>query len=316
MAPPPIAPGCAHSHAFFVEAGAAERRTRWVTLLTLVTMVVEIAAGYLSQSMALLADGWHMGTHAFALGLAALAYALARRHRDNPRFAFGTWKIEVLGGYTSALFLLVVAATMVWESVERLRTPLPVSYGEALVVAVVGLLVNLGSAWLLHGGGHDHGHAHHDHDHHHAGHDHHHDLNLRAAYLHVVADAATSVLAIVALLGGLMFGWSWLDPLMGLVGSAIITVWAIGLVRDTGRVLLDAEMDAPVVAEILDDIRRENEHPAELTDLHVWRVGRGRYAAIVALTTASRAGPDYYRHRLGRHSELAHITVEVTHRTA
>ena len=315
MAPPPNAPGCAHSHAFVVATGAAEQRTRWVTYLTLVMMVVEIAVGYLSQSMALLADGWHMGTHAFALGLAALAYALARRHRDNPRFAFGTWKIEVLGGYTSALFLLVVAVTMVWESVERLRNPLDVHYGEALAVAVVGLLVNLGSAWLLEGGhGHDHaGHDHHGHDH---DHDHarHGDLNLRAAYVHVVADAATSVLAIVALLGGLYFGWVWLDPVMGLVGSAIITVWAVGLVRDTGRVLLDAEMDSPVVAKILDDLRHDPEHPAQLTDLHVWRVSRNQYAVIVALSNASGAGPDHYRRRLARRKELAHITVEVSHR--
>jgi cation diffusion facilitator family transporter len=273
--------------------------------LTIVMMIVEIAGGWWFNSMAVLADGWHMSSHALALGLSAFAYAFARRHAGHRAYAFGTWKIEVLGGYTSAIVLLAIAALMVFQSVARLIRPQTIHYDEAIVIAVVGLAVNLLCAWWLRGThGHDHQHGH-EHDH-----EHHPDLNVRSAYLHVLADAATSVFAIVALLGGLYFGAAWLDPVMGLVGAALVTVWAWGLLRDTGRVLLDAEMDAPVVAEVREVIER-GPVPARITDLHVWRVGRAKYACVVSLTTASDKDGEYFRRALYVHQELAHVTVEV-----
>ena len=297
---------CLAGRSFDAGNPLGERRTLQVALLTAAMMVVEIVVGWLTHSMALLADGWHMGTHALALGLAAFAYAFARRHADNPRFAFGTWKVEILGGYTSALLLLVVAAVMAWESVDRLRHPLAIAFDQAITVAVVGLVVNLVCARLLHSGGH--GHTHDD------GHqpDHHHDLNLRSAYLHVLADAATSVLAIAALLGGKLFGWNWLDPVMGIAGAILVAVWARGLLRDTGRVLLDAEMDHPVVAEIRETLHDDPAHPATLSDLHVWRVGRERFAVIVGV--AGSGSPDHYHDRLCEHHELVHVTVAVDSR--
>ena len=313
-------PHCSHGHAFDSGNPAAERGTRLVMWLTLGTMVVEIAAGWWFNSMALLADGWHMSSHAVAIGLSALAYAMARRLAADPRFAFGTWKIEVLAGFSSALFLLGVAVLMVVGSVERLLDPQPIRYAEAMAVGVLGLVVNLASAFILGGAhhGHDHGnsHGHHDHhDHHDHHHDndgpgHHQDLNLRAAYLHVIADAATSVLAIAALAGGLWLGLDWLDPLMGLVGTVLVGRWAIGLLRDTGRVLLDAEMDAPVVAEIR-EIVRELPEPARLRDLHVWRVGKGRFACILSLESDGGVDAEDVRRRLAVHEELVHVTVEL-----
>jgi len=306
-----------HVHVYDLHDPVAERRTRQVMWLTAAMMVVEIVAGTVFGSMALLADGWHMSSHALALGVSAGAYALARRHAHDPRFSFGTWKIEVLGGYTSAVFLLGVAGYMAYESVRRLFVPAPIHYGEAIPIAVLGLVVNIVSAWLLstgaRGHGHDDGHGHaHDHAQRHDRHDAHahHDLNLRAAYLHVIADAATSVLAIAALAGGLWLGLDWLDPLMGLVGTVLVGRWAIGLLRDTGRVLLDAEMDAPVVAEIR-GIIRELPEPARLRDLHVWRVGKGKFACILSLEGDGRLDPDEVRRRLAMHDELVHVTVEV-----
>lgn len=313
-----------HSHVFDLRNPVAERRTRQVMWLTAAMMIVEIVAGTVFGSMALLADGWHMSSHALALGVSVGAYALSRRLAHDPRFAFGTWKIEVLGGYTSAVLLLGVAAYMGIESVARLIQPQPIRFDEAIPVAVLGLAVNVASAWLLSTGqaAHDHhGHGH-DHD---LGHRHdgagardalhrrtsrHHDLNLRAAYLHVVADAATSVLAIVALVGGRYFGAAWLDPVMGLVGAALVGRWAWGLIHDTGRVLLDAEMDAPVVAEVR-DVLRELPVPTTLRDLHVWRVGTGKYACIVSLATDADISPDEVRRRLAVHEELVHVTVEI-----
>lgn len=283
----------------------AEGKTRWAILLTLVMMVAEIFGGWYFNSMALLADGWHMSSHALALGLSLLAWTLARRFAQDRRFAFGAWKFEVLGGYTSALCLLGVAGVMIWESVARLLAPQGIRYTEAIVVAVVGLLVNLACAWLLRDD-----HAHHDHDHAHHHHEHHHDLNLRAAYLHVLADAATSMLAIVALLAGMLWGASWLDPVMGIVGAILVANWSFGLLRQTGRVLLDAEMDAPVVAEIRDAIAA-SPVPARLRDLHVWRVGKNQYACVLSLVTAS-ADADFFRQQLQIHEELVHITIELS----
>lgn len=297
------------SHDFDPGNPEGERGTRLVVLLTATMMVGEIVAGWLTNSMALLADGWHMGTHVAALGVSAWAYWYARRHAADARFAFGTWKVGVLAGFASAIILGMVALYMAWESLVRVIHPLPIQYDQALVVAVIGLLVNLLSAWLLSGGsGHNHGHGHaHGHSHGNG----HHDLNLRAAYLHVLADTLTSVLAIIALAGGRLFGWDWLDPVMGVVGAAVITIWAWGLLRQTSRVLLDREMDNPVVQEIRDVIEGDGE--TLIVDLHVWRVGPGKFACVVGLVTASPEPPEHYKQRLRVHEELVHVTVEVHH---
>ena len=293
-----------HHHRFDDGNPIAERKTALAVALTAFMMVAEIIGGWVYNSMALLADGWHMGTHALALGLAVAAYAAARRYAQDDRFAFGTWKIEVLGGYTSALFLLVVAALMLYHSVERLINPRDIHYDQAIAIAALGLIINLICAWLLK---EDHAHHHH-HDHHH--HDHHHDLNLRAAYLHVLADAATSVLAIVALFGGKLWGAVWLDPVMGIVGSVLVALWAVGLIRESARVLLDANMDDAVVDEIREVIKA-SPIEATITDLHVWRVGRGKYSVILSLLCEKGADADYFKRQLGIHEELVHITVEV-----
>ncbi len=358
-----------HSHRFDAGNRQGEARTRWVLALTLVTMVLEVAVGWWSGSMALLADGWHMGTHALALGVAALAYALARVHADDSRYAFGTWKIEVLGGFASALVLAIVAIGIGVESALRLWRAEPLSAQTALVVACIGLLVNLGSAWLLHGsvGGHSHegpghveqhGHSHgrgpvhdhgHDHDH---GHGHGHgtrtrtrtrtrhehdnshardpglpdvalapggaasprptqavDLNLRGAYLHVLADALTSVLAIVALAAALWLGWWWLDPLVGVLGAVMIAAWAQGLLRDSAKVLLDREMDHPLTQAMRGAL--ESDGDAKVADLHLWRVGRTQFAAIVCIVADAPLAPGVYRERLHGHVELVHVSIEV-----
>ncbi|ARN21768.1 CDF family Co(II)/Ni(II) efflux transporter DmeF [Piscinibacter gummiphilus] len=298
-----------HTHQFDEGNPLAERNTLLAVVLTAVMMVVEIAGGWYFNSMALLADGWHMSSHTLALGLSLVAYMAARRLAGHARFAFGTWKIEILGGYTSAVLLVGVALLMAFQSVERLLSPTPIHYDEAIAIAVVGLLVNLACAWLLRGAHHHHhGHGH-DHGHDHG--PHREDLNLRAAYLHVVADAATSVLAIAALFGGKLWGADWLDPVTGLAGAALVGTWAVGLLRDSGRVLLDAEMDAPVVQEIRDVIDTSPIR-ATITDLHVWRVGTAKYACIVALSTDDPAAtPDAFRRQIGVHEELVHISVEV-----
>ena len=300
-----------HSHVFDQGNPLAERNTFLAVMLTAVMMIAEICGGWLFNSMALLADGWHMSSHALALGLSVLAYAAARRFAHDPRFAFGTWKIEVLGGYTSALFLVLVAGLMLYQSVERLIAPTPIHYNQAIGIAIVGLIVNLACAWLLKGA---HGHEHHGH-HDGQSHSHHHDLNLRSAYLHVIADAATSVLAILALTGGKFLGANWLDPVMGIVGAALVAIWAYGLLRDTGRVLLDAEMDAPVVAEIREVIAA-SPVDAEISDLHVWRVGKGKYACILSLVTSGSIGSEYFKQQLRIHEELVHISVELNHNVA
>lgn len=324
-----------HDHAFHTGSEAAEQGTRWVMWITAAMMVAEIAAGWWYNSMALLADGWHMSSHAVAIGLSAMAYATARKYATDPRFAFGTWKVEVLGGFASAVFLLGVAALMVVASVERLLSPQAIHYQEAVVVAAVGLAVNLVCAWILgrahhdghgHGHGHSHGHAHHHHHHHghdHShGHPHHQDLNLRSAYLHVMADAATSVLAIVALLGGWFYGWSWLDPVMGLVGAVLVAVWAKWLVQDTARVLLDREMDHPVVDEIRQAVESPPHDPLQgdapgqvrVTDLHVWRVGKEVYSCAMTVVTRDRSlTAERLRKRLSVHEEIVHSTIEVHH---
>jgi cation diffusion facilitator family transporter len=300
-----------HRHVFDEGNPLAQRRTLWAVILTAAMMVAEVTGGWLFNSMALLADGWHMSSHALALGLSVLAYVAARRLRDDGRFAFGTWKIEVLGGYTSAVLLVLIAGLMFYQSIERLFTPSPIRYDEAIPVAAVGLVVNLLCAWLLKDGRSHHEHHAHDAGPRHAPHqDHHHDLNLRSAYLHVITDAATSVLAIFALVGGRFLGLRWLDPVMGIVGAMLVSIWAIGLLRDAGRALLDAEMDAPVVKEIKDVIA-ESPVKADICDLHVWRVGKGKYACILSLVTTGDVAPDYFKQQLTVHDELVHVTVEV-----
>ena len=299
-----------HTHIFDEGNPLAERNTRWAVYLTLVMMVAEISGGWIYNSMALLADGWHMSSHALALGLSVFAYAAARRLANDKRFAFGTWKIEVLSGFASALFLVGIAALMLFQSVERLLSPQPIHYNEAISIAALGLLVNLICAWLLKDDHHHHGH---DHDHHH-GHDHSHDhrqdLNLRAAYIHVLTDAATSVLAIIALFGGKLWGADWLDPIMGIVGAGLVAIWAVGLLKETGRVLLDAEMDAPVVEEVREVIG-DIDFDIKITDLHVWRVGKGKYSCILAVATKADASADFIREKLSIHDELVHVTVEI-----
>ena len=308
-----------HEHQFHLPNPTAERRTAWVMWITLATMGLEIAAGLAFNSMALLADGWHMSSHAVAIGLSVWAYRLSRQHAADARYAFGTWKIEVLGGFASALLLLGVAGLMVWGSVERLLAPQEIHYGQALGVAALGLLVNLGCALLLSGHGehshhgHDHGHDH-AHDHHH-GHAHAHegDLNLRAAYVHVLTDALTSVLAMVALAAGWRWGWAWLDPVMGLVGAGLVAVWARGLLVSTANVLLDREMDAPVVEEIREVITEQGASSGtHLTDLHVWRVAKDQHACALTLLTHDTAlTAEAVRGWLSVHEELVHCTIEI-----
>ena len=307
-----------HDHVFL---GAAHddhaRRTMWVVALTALMMIAEIVAGYWTGSMALLADGFHMATHAGALGVSAAAYAYARKHARSSKFSFGTGKVGDLAGFASALVLGVVAVGIGVESVKRLLEPTTVAFGEATIVAVVGLAVNLVSALLLGAGHHHHGHDHHDHGHHHD-HDHHHehhhghhgvhhsgDNNLRSAYMHVLADALTSILAIVALLAGRMLGWVWLDPVMGLVGAAVIARWAWTLMRDTAGVLLDAT-DEHVAAEVRELLEAPGD--ARICDLHVWRVGPQAHAAIVSVVGGLDAAE--VRRRLAPVHELAHLTVE------
>jgi len=279
------------------------RRTLWVVLLTAVMMVAEIAAGLAFNSMALLADGFHMATHAGALGIAALAYRYAKRHATSGRYSFGTGKVGDLAGFASALVLGIVALGIAWESVARLLDPTPVEFGEATVVAVVGLVVNIVSALLL---GHGHGHSHdHGHDHTHDDRGHEHDNNMRSAYLHVIADALTSVLAIAALLGGRYLGWTWLDPAMGVAGAVVIAVWSWSLMRDTATVLLDAT-DPALEAEVRAAI--EGPGDAKILDLHVWRVGPAAHSAIVSVTGAAR---ESICQRLRPVHEIEHLTVEI-----
>lgn len=293
----------------------SERRTWAVVILTGLTMLLEITAGYWFNSMALLADGWHMASHMVAIGLAALAYLLARRYAADHRFTFGTWKIEVLAGFVSALLLVVVALFMIGESLLRFWAPAAIGFDEALVVAVVGLLVNLLSAWLLRDE-HDHGHGHGDDAHSHAerGHAHAHgapgkDLNRHAAFIHVLTDALTSVAAIIALLGGKLFGWGWLDPAMGIIGALVILVWARGLLRDTAKALLDREMDDPLVGKVREALERVPD--TEVTDLHLWRVGRSQYSCILSVVTHQPHTADRYKAALQPFAQLVHITAEV-----
>src|SRR5213592_4982380 len=290
------------AHDFVPDFSHAERRTRIVIGVTAAMMVVEIAVGLMSHSMALLADGWHMSTHVIAFLITAVAYYLARRNAANARFSFGTGKIGVLGGFTSAVVLAIVAFLMAGESVHRLFVPLEIHFNEAIGIACLGLLVNLGCEVLLADGHHDHG----------GGSSHREDLNLRAAYLHVLADAFTSVLAIVALTGGKFFGLAWLDPVVGIVGSGVVFSWAYTLLRDTSGILLDR---TPPSSDLPEEIRRavESDGDSLVTDLHVWQVGTGKFAAIVSIVAHQPKTCDAYRALLRGYQELAHLTIETQH---
>ena len=296
-----------HDHTFGTdERRQGERRTRWVVALTVTMMVIEIVAGTVYGSMALLADGWHMGTHAAALGVAVFAYVYARRHAADPRYSFGTGKVGALAGFGSAVGLAVVALFVFIESAVRLNAPVTIRFNEAIAVAVIGLVVNLVSALLL-GEHHEHEHEH-EHEHDDAG-VHHHDHNLRGAYLHVLADALTSVLAIIALLAGKALGWTWMDPVMGLVGGAVIARWSYGLLRETSGVLLDGELSERRRSELRALVEAHADD--RVADLHVWRVGPRHLAAIVSVVTSRPQPPEHYKQRLAAMRDLAHVTVEV-----
>src|SRR6202790_2157411 len=291
-----------HSHDFALDSSSAERRTRIVIAITAAMMVLEIAVGIASNSMALLADGWHMGTHVTAFLITALAYYFSRRHAANPLHSFGTAKIGVLGGFASAVVLSVIALLMAGESVHRFFAPLTIHFNEAIGIATLGLFVNVTCALVL---THEH-----EHSHEHSGpaHHHHQDLNLRAAYMHVVADAFTSVTAISALLAGKFFAWTWLDPAVGILGSGVVMSWAYSLIRDTSGILLDR---TPASSDLPEEIRRavESDGDSIVTDLHVWQVGVGRFAAIVSIVAHEPKSSDEYRELLRGHEDSVNANI-------
>jgi cation diffusion facilitator family transporter len=300
-----------HQHAFLGERHHEnERRTWLVVALTFTMMVVEITGGTLFGSLALVADGWHMSTHAAALTISAAAYLYARWHEASPRFAFGTGKLGDLAGYTSAVVLGMIALLIAYESVQRLLHPVSIAYGEAIAIAALGLAVNLTSAWLLHDDDHHHQHGHdHDADDDHDHHGHGKDLNLRAAYIHVLADAATSVLAITGLSLAWALGWRFIDPLVGLAGTAVIGSWAWGLLHAAGHVLVDAVPDAKrIESAVRDRLECDGDR---MTDFHLWQVGPGHLAIIVSLVSDAPAAPSSYKARLTGIPRLSHVTVEV-----
>lgn len=293
-----------HEHVFLGANHARNERRTWIVIgLTAAMMVGEIVAGMMFGSIALLADGFHMATHAGALTIAAIAYLYARRHARNETFTFGTGKLGELAGYSSAIILAIIALLIGVESVIRLTAPVSIRFDEAIAVAVLGLIVNLVSAWLLHAGGPHHAddhkpaHAHHREDH-----------NLRAAYFHVLTDALTSLLAIVALVSGRLYGWMWMDPLMGVVGSVIIARWSWGLLREAGAVLLDRVPDKALGKRIQDTLEENGDR---VSDLHLWRVGPGHMALVASIVSDRPQRPDIYKRKLKGLPELSHITVEV-----
>ncbi|MDF1591181.1 MAG: CDF family Co(II)/Ni(II) efflux transporter DmeF [Desulfobacterales bacterium] len=293
-----------HNHRFNDTSPRSEKNTRQVILLTVIMMTIEIIAGFIYGSMALLADGWHMGTHAAALGITAFAYSYARRNAEDPRYSFGTGKVGVLGGYSSAIILAVVALLMAAESLKRLFSPTPIRFNEAIAVAVIGLAVNLISAFLLQ---RRDGRSHH----HDAGHHHPEDYNLKAAYLHVLADALTSVLAIMALFTGKVFGWIWMDPLMGIVGSAVISRWAYGLLKDTSKILLDRNVGRDTVSAVRAAI--ESDAESKISDIHIWQVGSHQHAVMISIVTRDPKPPAYYKNLIAEIMDSQHVTIEVNH---
>jgi cation diffusion facilitator family transporter len=323
-----------HEHLFLgKDHDKAERRTWAVIILCTVMMVAEIIGGALFGSLALIADGLHMSTHAGALLLAALAYTYARKYANDRSFTFGTGKFGDLAGFSSAIVLAMIALLIGYEAVTRLLQPVPISFNEAIPIAVLGLAVNIASAWLLSGGhhhGHSHGHSHghghdeeaahshdhepeleeHDHAHDHGHGAHHRDNNMRAAVVHVLADAAVSVLVIAGLLLARAFGWLWMDPLAGFIGALVIANWSVGLLRDTGAILLDRTPDPRMAEKVRKIIETEGD---QVTDLHLWRLGPGHLGAIVSVATTGKREAAYYRRRLAKFADLSHVTVEVQH---
>lgn len=302
-----------HDHVFLGANHQRNERKVWLVIaLTAAMMVTEISAGTAYGSMALIADGWHMSTHAGAMLITALAYFYARRHARDPRFTFGTGKLGDLAGFSSAIVLALIALLIGWESLLRLANPISIQFEQAIAVAAVGLVINLASAWLLKDD-HAHNHGHHEHPHE-EGHGHAQDNNLRAAYLHVLADALTSILAIAALLVGRSYGWLWADPVMGIVGAVVIARWSWGLVRDAGGVLLDRVEEREVIES---EVREAIEVGCDrITDLHVWKVGPGHHAAIISILSGEPREPDHYKARLAHVHEIAHLTVEVNPTTS
>ncbi|WP_182027150.1 CDF family Co(II)/Ni(II) efflux transporter DmeF [Vibrio rotiferianus] len=295
-----------HSHDFVSHNQKGEKRTLYVLILTVTTMVVEIAAGTMFGSMALLADGWHMGTHAAAFCITLFAYRYAKQNANNDRFSFGTGKVSVLGGFTSAIALGIVALMMMVESIHRLFNPENIQFNEAIMVAVIGLVVNLASMLLLQDH-HHHGHDHHDHHSHDHEHEHHHDHNLTAAYFHVLADTLTSLLAIVALIVGKFYGWVWLDAMMGIVGAVVIGKWTLGLMKQTAPVLLDESINKSYRDEITERLAPY----AEIVDLHIWKVSGHHYSAAIALKNHSDKTLDEFKQLLSKFDKIHHLTLEV-----
>jgi len=304
-----------HSHVFLGhDHERAERRTWVVIILCTFMMVAEIVGGALFGSLALIADGLHMSTHAGALLLAALAYTFARKYAEDSSFTFGTGKFGDLAGYSSAIVLAMIALLIGYEAVSRFLDPVPIAFNEAIPIAALGLLVNIASAWLLAGGhhhGHSHGHSHdHDDDHDHADDMHHRDNNMRAAVVHVMADAAVSVLVIAGLILARTFGWLWMDPLAGFIGALVIASWSVALIRDTGAILLDRTPNPGMAERVRLAIESDGDR---VTDLHLWRLGPGHLGAIVSVATAQRREAAHYRQRLAKFAHLSHVTVEVSH---
>lgn len=289
-----------HRHNFSNHNQRGERRAYYVFLLTIITMVIEIVAGTVYGSMALLADGWHMGTHAVAFLITIFAYQYARKHANNPSFTFGTGKASVLGGFSSAIALGLVALIMIGESLHRLISPQPIQFNEAILVALIGLSVNIISVFLLKDDHHHHGHDHHDH-------------NLKAAYFHVLADALTSVLAIAALIAGKYWGWNWVDAMMGIVGSLIITRWAFSLIQQTAPILLDASIAPEYQREIINTLEALDDN--KITDIHIWKVSADHYAAMISLVTHDPKSVDHYKQLLTKFDKIDHLTIEVNHCT-
>ena len=311
----------AHRHDFLGSGHARNERRTWaVVILCTFMMLLEIIGGTIFGSLALVADGWHMSTHAGALLLAALAYRYARRHLDDPRFVFGTGKLGDLAAFTSAIILAMIAILIGYEAVIRLLSPVHIDFGAVIPIACLGLVVNLISAWML-SGDHDHGGHHHDHDYHAHGHEHHHrdqhshassavdrDNNIRAAFVHVFADAAVSVLVICGLLAAKFLGWVWMDPVMGIVGALVIANWSIGLIRSTVGILVDMSPDDQLAGRIRAELEKSGD---KVIDLHLWRVGPGHLSAIISLTSAKPQLPAVYKSRLACVVRLSHVTIEV-----
>lgn len=300
-----------HEHVFNQnERQAGERRTLLIVVITAVMMVIEITSGLIYGSMALLADGLHMASHTTALGITVFAYVISRRLATDRRFSFGVGKINSLAGFASALLLLGFALIMIVESADRFLNPIAIVFDQAIIVAVIGLIVNGASAWVLMSTPHEHHHGHDHHAHDHPGHDHHgHDHNLRAAYLHVLADAVTSLLAIVALLAGKYYGANWLDPIMGIVGGVLVARWSFGLIRDTSRVLLDTQVDEKRLALLQESIEKDTTD--RVSDLHVWSIGHGIFAAEIAIVSDAPNSPGYYKSLIPAELAIAHATVEI-----